>query len=46
MKPRNWKLPLGHIQAKLFSMSFPPQQTLPSLGYFGSIYTICEWIAI
>jgi hypothetical protein len=30
----------------LFSMSFPPQQTLPSLGYFGSFYTIHEWIGI
>jgi hypothetical protein len=27
-------------------MSFPPQQTLPSLGYFGSFYTIREWIGI
>ncbi len=34
MKPRNWKLPLGHIQAKLFSMSFPPPTNPTIIGLF------------
>jgi hypothetical protein len=37
---------LGHIQAKLFSMSFHPQQTLSSFNYLGLFYTNHEWIGI
>ncbi len=46
MKPKHWKLPLGRIQVKLFSISFHPQQTLSSMGYLALFNTNCEWIDI